>query len=147
MKKGKEIKNKTHKDFTITYGTVNNNKTKAIYISFSSWAEPRNNNEINYSRVIRDIDKKIRQRVYNLISSDVCNPFLKNRTILDYDIKESGVKFGKRSFSNGEIILFLKEEISVNSERLKPYIEDILDNILEGVLEKDKNFKFFIKKR
>lgn len=147
MKKGKELKVNAFKNYNIVYGSVNNKMPRALYINVSAWAEPKSDSEPNYTRIIRDLDKKIRQTIHDTLEDNIASPFLKNRTIVDFDIRESGVRYGKRSFTNAEITLFQKYEIPVNSEILKPFIEDLISTIIEKVLEKDKHFNFYKKKK
>ena len=147
MKKGKELKVEKFKNYNIVFGSVNNKNSKALYINISAWAQPKIEDVTGYGRIIRDIDKKIRQSIYDKLSSNITTPFLKERTILDFDIKESGVKYGKRSFSNCEITLFMKYEMPVNSEGLKPMIDEFIVHIIKTVFETNRNFKFNKKKR
>lgn len=146
MKKGKELKVNTFKNYNVSYGSVNNKEPKALYINISAWAEPESNDTINYHRVIRDLDKKVRQTIYNELI-DNYTLFLKDRTIVDFDIRESGVKFGKRSFSNCEITLFMKYELPINSEEMKPILDDLIKNTLEKTFENCKYFNFHKKKK
>ncbi|MBF0439066.1 MAG: hypothetical protein HQL93_08085 [Magnetococcales bacterium] len=146
MKKGKELKVNCFKNYNVVYGSVNNKNPKALYINISAWAEPKNDSDINYNRIIRDMDKKIRQAIYNHLDASVINQFVKERTIIDFDIKESGVRFGKRSFTNCEITLYMKNEIPVNSEILRPDVDEIIQLIIESVFQESKYFKFYRKK-
>jgi basic membrane lipoprotein Med (substrate-binding protein (PBP1-ABC) superfamily) len=145
MKKGKELKVNTFKNYNVVYGSVNNKIPKALYINISAWAELKNDGETNYNRIIRSIDKKIRQTIYDILI-DIESPFLPDKNIVDFDIKESGIKFNKRSYSNTDITLFLKHEIPINTASLKPFIDMLIENIITTVFEKDKNFKFHRKK-
>jgi hypothetical protein len=147
MKKGKELKVEKFKNYNIVFGSVNNKNPKALYINVSAWAEPKVDDAINYNRIIRDIDKKVRQEIYNQIDADITTPFIKDRTIVDFDIRESGVKFGKRSFTNCEVTLFMKYEIPINSEELKPDVYRIIGNVIKNVFNTNKNFAFHKKKR
>lgn len=147
MKKGKELKIEKHKNYNIVFGSVNNKNSKALYINISAWAEPRIDGETKYGRIIRDIDKRIRQTIYNELESNLATPFLKELTIVDFDIRESGVRFGKRSFTNCEITLFMKYEIPVNSEDLKSIVDELINNTIKNVFETNRDFKFYRKKR
>lgn len=147
MKKGKELKLELFKNYNIVYGSVNNKNPKALYISISAWAEPKTKGEINNNRIIRDIDKKVRQTVYDTLNNNTTTPFIKDRSIIDLDIRESGVKYGKRSFLNCEITLFMRYEIPVNSENLKPTIDRIINIIIKSAFETNRHFKFFKKKK
>lgn len=147
MKKGKELKISHFKNYNIVFGSVNNKCPKAMYINISAWAEPKSSEDLNYNRVIRDIDKQVRQTIYNELSRNVTTPFLKDRTIVDLDIRESGVRYGKRSFTNLEITLFQKYEIPVNSESLWPFIDEIVQTIVKNIFEKQKYFRFHKRKK
>lgn len=147
MKKGKELKVEQYKNYNIVYGSVNNKNPKALYINISAWAEPKNEGEIRYNRIIRDFDKKIRQSIFNILSEDIATLFVNDRTIVDFDIRESGVKFGKRSFVNCEITLYMKYEVPINSEYLKPMIDDLINLIIKHNFENSKDFKFYKKKK
>jgi hypothetical protein len=147
MKTGKELKVKNYKNYNVVYGSVNNKNPKALYINISAWAEPKNELETNYNRIIRDSDKKVRQIIYNTLDANIATPFIKDRTIIDYDIRESGIKYGKRSFVGCEITLYMKYEIPVNSDILKPVVTDLINTIIESGFEDNKHFNFYKKKK
>jgi hypothetical protein len=147
MKKGKELKLQKFKNYNVVYGSVNNKNPKALYINISAWAEPKNDSEINYNRIIRNSDKKVRQITFNLLDKNTIDLFHKERTIVDFDMRESGVKYGKKSFVNCEITLYLKYKIPVNSDELKPMIDDLIDNIINLGFEENKYFIFHKKKK
>ncbi len=147
MKCGKELKLDVLKNYNIVYGTVNNKSPKALYINISSWAEPIINDNINYTRVIKDFDKSIRQNVHNFIDDDIITLFMKNYTIVDFDIRKSGVRFGKRSYVNCEVTLFMRNELSINSEILKTNIDELTNHLIIKSFENSKLFIFHKKKR
>jgi hypothetical protein len=147
MKKGKELKVNQFKNYNVVYGSVNNKNPKAIYINISAWAEPKIDGLVNYNRIIRDTDKSIRQTIYNSIESNNIVPFFKDKTIVDFDIRESGVKYGKRSFTNCEMTLYMKNEIPVNSENLKPTIYTLIESSINSVFENNEYFKFYKTKK
>lgn len=146
MKTGKEIKIKNQKNYNIVFGSVNDKNSKAVYINISSWAEPLLNSEIVYNKVIRDLNKNIKQTIFNHINLRD-DYFLKNNTIVDLDFRESGIRFGKRSFINCEITLFLTQEISINSDKMLYELNEITNLLINKVYENNKLFKFHSKKR
>jgi hypothetical protein len=146
MKTGKEIKLKSFKDYNVVFGSVNNKNPKAMYISISAWAEPLNESGINYSRGISSINKKIKQFLFNEFYSNRDCDFDKDKTIIDLDIRESGIRFGKRSFMNCEITLFMNTEIPVNSERMLDNINTLTPLIIRNVFDKNDMFDFHLKK-
>jgi hypothetical protein len=147
MKTGKEVKVTTFKNYNVVYGSVNNKHSKAVYINMSTWAEPIDEDIVSYSRVIRDINKKIKQNLFNLFNSDEDCEFIKDRTIVDLDIRESGIKYGKRSFTNCEITLFLNNEIPVNSEIMRPMLDNVVNMLVDDVFDDNKTFDFYRKKK
>lgn len=147
MKTGKEIKNNTFKKYNVTFGSVDNKNAKSVYINLSSWIQPKENDEsLNYNRCIKNINKKIRQTVYNLLNSEN-TPFLKNLTIIDLDIRESGIKYGKRSFMSCEITLYTSEEIPINDEYMKEMLAKIYSSVIKNVFEVNEIFNFHKKKK
>lgn len=146
MKTGKELKINNFKNYNIILGSVNNRHPKAVYLNISAWAEPQSESEISYTRIIRDINKKVKQSLFNLFNMDESTEFIKDRTIVDLDIRESGIRYGKRSFMNCELTLFLNSEISINSDKMKPMLNDIIKAVISDTFEENKNFKFYKKK-
>ena len=147
MKTGKEVKTSKFKEYSVVFGSVNNKNPKAIYVNISAWAEPKEDDGINYLRLIRNLNKQVKQYCFNLISDDLTNKFVKERTIVDLDIRESGIKFGKRSFMNCEITLFLEEEIQVNSDTMINKLEWMTENMIKNVFETNEIFKFHKRKK
>ena len=146
MNTGKELKVTKHKNYNISFGSINNKHSKAAYINLSTWAEPIEENAVSYNRVIKDINKKIKQGLYNLFNNELETQILKDRTIVDLDIRESGIKFGKRSFMNCEITLFMDYEIPVNSEHMKEKLDNVISMVVNSIFEPNKSFNFHKKK-
>ena len=146
MKTGKEIKTTKFKNYNVVFGSVNNKNPKAIYINISSWAEPLEEHNVNYNQVIRNLNKKIRQTLFNIFNNEKDGFFDGKRTIVDLDIRESGIRYGKRSFMSCEITLFLHNEISVTSDYMKDKLESVTENLLKTNFENNKTFNFNKKK-
>lgn len=146
MKTGKELKIKKYKNYNVVFGSVNNKTSKAVYINISAWAEPQIESDVNYTRVIKDLNKKVKQVIFNHLSNKVHTNFIKNNTIVDFDIRESGIRFGKRSFINCEITLYLDQEISINSDEMRFDLDEITNLLVKNVYENDQTFAFHNKK-
>jgi ribosome-associated translation inhibitor RaiA len=146
MKTGKEIKINLFKNFTTLFGSVNNKESKAVFINFSAWAEPIDDvTEINISSVIRNMNKHIKQTIYDKILSRE-SEFIVDRTIVDFDLRKSGIKFGKRSFMNCEITLYLKSELTLTNPDIKDDLYILLKHIIKTVFESNPYFKFHKRK-
>jgi len=148
MKTGKEIKIDNFDNYNVVFGSVNNKHPKAVYINMSAWADPIHETDcaINYNKVIKDTNKKLKQLLYNTFSLDKLTEFIKDRTILDLDIRESGIKYGKRSFISCEITLFIDSEIPVTSDIMKEKLNTITSVVIDNVFDDNEFFKFYRKK-
>ncbi len=149
MKTGKEIKINNLNDYKIVFGSVNNKHPKTIYINISAWAEPKiDEEELNYSKIIKDLHKNIKQFIYKTFdnNTEYTDKFVKEKTIVDLDIRESGIKFGKKSFINCEITLFLKTEISITSESSKLLLNKLTNSIITNNFNNNEYFSFHKRK-
>ena len=146
MKTGKELKINNFKDYSVVFGSVNNKHPKAVYINISSWVQPKTDDDVNYHRVIKELNKKIKQTLFNYFSELPDTDIIKERTIVDLDIRESGIRYGKRSFMSCDITLFLNTEIPVNSELMKPILNQIVQTLITTTFETNRNFSFHKKK-
>jgi len=147
MKTGKEIKTSAFKEYNVSFGSVDNKNAKSVYINISSWAEPKENDDsINYNRCIKNMNKKIRQTVYNMLDS-IETYFLNEQTIVDLDIRESGIKYGKRSFMSCELTLYSNNEIPVNDDYMKDTLNQIYSSVIKNVFETNDTFDFYKKKK
>lgn len=147
MKRGKEIKMdySPYRKYNVVYGTINNKEPKAIYINLSAWGEPHENawgENVNYDRVIRNLHKRIKQFFYDELKND----FIRERTIVDLDMRESGISLNKRSFMSCEITLYQKEPVPINDPLLIKKIETITSKLIDNVFDGNDNFNFFKKK-
>ena len=149
-KTGKEIKINDFKNYNIIFGSINNKQPKTIYINISAWAEPiYNNYEINYTLIINNLHKKIKQLLFNSFNSDLdyIDKFFNDKVIIDLDIRESGIKLGKKSFMSCEITLFLKTEIDITSEKTKNILNKLTDFLITKSFEDNNYFKFYKTKK
>jgi hypothetical protein len=147
MKSGKQIKMETYKNYNITYGCVDNKNPKSVFINITAWVEPLSEKEEDYSKIIKSINKEIRQSVYNFLSTNTSTSFVKDKTIVDLDLRESGIKFGKRSFMSCELTLFQNEDNSINSEIVKKGLNIISNLVIDEIFENDEDFKYHKRKQ
>lgn len=147
MKSGKQIKMENYKNYNITYGCVDNKNPKSVFINITAWVEPLSEEEEDYSKIIKSLNKKIRQSVYNFLSSNNTTSFVKDKTIVDLDLRESGIKFGKRSFMSCEVTLFQNEDNSINSDIVKKGLNLISNLVIDEIFENDEDFKYHKRKQ
>jgi len=141
MKTGKYIPLGTYNDVKIGYGTVDFKNLKTIYLKLNSWVQPENETD-DFDHMIHKSRRKVKEIIYNLK-----NPFFKQQSIVDLDIRTKGIKLEKRSFMNLEITLYVDKQFDVKSKEIKNNIKDILSFVIEDGLSDKKLFNFYKSKK
>jgi hypothetical protein len=144
LKTGKKMKLDLFKNYTITTGTVDNKNPKSIYLTISAWAKPIIDDDINYSDVIKKINKQIKSKLYNTLDNKI---FDINRTIVDLDMRNSGITFDKKSYMNCEITLFKLNDFKIQNKKIKESIGEISDNLIINVFDNSPHFEFYKSKK
>ena len=145
MKKGKEIKlGKTYMNYKVISGTVDSKNPTSVYINISAWGEPTNDNVEQYTSVISSLKKDIKAHIF----ANLPLTFNKQRTIVDLDMRESGITYGKRSFMSCEITLYqnVRSGKLLMADDLKKMMTQITDKVLKEVFDEYPYFKFHKKK-
>lgn len=143
--RGKEIKLEISDKFVTSIGTVDNKNPVALYIKMNAWLDIlKEDYEINYGQVIRRLDKSIRTHIFNNLNK---NEFHDDLTIVDLDIRESGITYGKRTFMNCQITLFQQNNYLVDSEFVKLELTEIMKELIKEIFEPNEYFKFNKKKK
>lgn len=137
MKKGKSVKLNLFNVIKSMYGTVDSKNLKSIYINIQSWVTPKEDIE-NWNRVVCNLNREIKHSVFNSNYSEI---FLE-KTIVDLDLRVSGITKGKKSFFNLEINLFPNVEIEFKSDKLKEEVKNVIKFIYFHNIQKNKYFDF-----
>lgn len=140
MKRGKEIKINVVNNLNVKFGTVDNKNPKSIYITISGWGEPCYDEDIDYSKVIKNTHKQLKQQIYNHGDSDFFNL---NKTIIDFNMRQSGVGYGKRSYMCCEINLYQNNSYDISSSVLYDALKKVLDVVVLDNLNNHEFFKFY----
>ena len=141
MKTGKYIPLGTYNDVKIGYGTVDFKNLKTIYLKLNSWVQPENETD-DFDHMIHKSRRKVKEIIYNLK-----DPYFKQQSIVDLDIRTKGIKLEKRSFMNLEITLYVDKQFDVKSKDVKNNVKDILSMIVEDGLSDKKLFNFYKSKK
>jgi hypothetical protein len=141
MKTGKYIPLGIYNDVKIGYGTVDFKNLKTIYLKLNSWVQPENETD-DFDHMIHKSRRKVKEIIYNLK-----NPFFKQQSIVDLDIRTKGIKLEKRSFMNLEITLYVDKQFDVKSKDIKNNVKDILSTIIEDGLSDKNLFNFYKSKK
>lgn len=140
MKKGKEIKLNTHKNYTVSYGSINSKNPIAVYAEIRTWALPNTVLE-DYSGEVKKLHKKVKSTIYKTIDN---NKFNRDFVIVDLDLRSSGISTNKRSFMRCEITLYQR-----GIPKPLPTIKDDINNIVLTIIsgfEGNSGFSFTKKK-
>lgn len=142
MKKGKSVKMNLSSSFKSIYGTVDSKNLKSLYINIQSWVSPKTELD-NWNRVVCNLSRELKHTVFESIDKTV---FIKN-SIVDLDLRTSGICSGKKSFFNLEINLFLDKELDFKSLELKETIKKIVKNIQRTNISNNDYFDFSLTKK
>lgn len=139
MSRGKEILIQEDDKFLIKIGTIDSKNPKSIFLTISSWTNPKRE-ELNYDKIISNLRKKIKQRIFD----DNDNYFFdSHRTIVDLDLRSSGISMNKKSFMFCEITMFQNETvIPIKSEPMMTYFKKVSNNLISDVFNEDSFFEF-----
>ena len=138
-KNGKQVASTNHGNYRVLSGTVDNKNPKALYLTISAWGESVINEEVNYNSVFRAITKEIKKKLNSNLNP---NLFYSDRCIVDFDMRESGISYGKKSFMNCEITLFQKNLFKLQEKNIQKELNKISSLITNEVLESSKYFNF-----
>jgi hypothetical protein len=141
MKTGKYIPLGTYNDVKIGYGTVDFKNLKTIYLKLNSWVQAENETD-DFDHMIHKSRRKVKEIIYNLK-----NPYFKQQSIVDLDIRTKGIKLKKRSFMNLEITLYVDKQFDVKSKEIKNNVKDILSIVIEDGLSDKNLFNFYKSKK
>jgi hypothetical protein len=142
MKKGKSVKLNLYSPIKSVYGTVDSKNLKSLYINIQSWVSPKFEHD-NWNRVVGNLNREIKHSVYNSIDSNI----FKETSIVDLDLRTSGISHGKKSFFNLEVNLYTNQEIDFKSLEIKESVKKIIKNIVKDSLVENKFFNFSLSKK
>lgn len=143
IKTGKQLMVKEYTNYNIVSGTVDNKNPKSLYLNISAWADPKDKDVTNYTNVIRHIHKRLKAELFDKLDS---NLFQVNRTIVDFDMRESGIEYGKRSYMHCEITLFQNHRFKLQERVIEESLNQILQDLVTNVLDNTIFFDFYKKK-
>ena len=142
MKNGKKIRLRLFNDLKIFYGTIDYIELKSIYINIQSWVSPKDDYN-NWRKIVCTQSRDIK---HTILDANDLNLFHKS-TIVDLDIRHSGISLDKKSFMNLEITLFVKDGVLFKSQEMKDAVRKIIKEIYNKIISKNKYFDFFITKK
>ena len=137
MKKGKSVKLNLYNPIKSIYGTVDSKNLKSVYINIQSWITPKYDTE-NWIRIVGNLNREIKHSVFNSINQKI----FQEKSIVDLDLRTSGISHGKKSFFNLEVNLFTISELDFKSNEIKDSVKQIVRNIFKNNINENKHFEF-----
>jgi hypothetical protein len=137
MKKGKSVKLNLYNPIKSVYGTVDSKNLKSVYINIQSWVTPKSEYD-NWNRIVCNLSRDIKHSVFNSINHEL----FKEKSIVDLDLRTSGIAHGKKSFLNLEVNLYTNHEIDFKSNEVKDSVKKIIKNIFKENVIQNKYFDF-----
>lgn len=142
MKKGKSVKLNLFHPIKTVYGTVDSKNLKSLYINIQSWVNPKFEHN-NWNRVVCNLSRDIKHSVFDSIDTNL----FKEQSIVDLDLRTSGISHGKKSFFNLEVNLYTNKEIDFKSQDIKESVRKIVNRIFYFNVENNKYFEFSTSKK
>jgi hypothetical protein len=142
MKKGKSVKLNLYNPIKSVYGTVDSKNLKSIYINIQSWVTPKDEYD-NWNRVVSNLSREIKHSVYESINTNL----FQDKSIVDLDLRTSGISHGKKSFFNLEINLYTTNELDFKSLEIKESVKNIVQSIYDNNITTNKYFEFSTTKK
>ena len=141
MKKGKTSKINNFESLKVNYGTVDSKNLKSIYINIQSWVNPIIVTE-NWNRIVCNLSREIKHTVFNNLDRQL----FQDKSIVDLDLRTSGIVYGKKSFLNLEINLFTNGEYDFKSFQIKESIKKLVYYINYENFKRNNYFEFTLTK-
>ena len=142
MKKGKSVKLNLYNPIKSVYGTVDSKNLKSVYINIQSWVTPKDDYE-NWNRIVGNLSREIKHSVFNSINSSI----FQEKSIVDLDLRTSGISQGKKSFFNLEVNLYTHSEMDFKSQEIKDSVKKIVKNIFKNNINQNIYFEFSTTKK
>jgi hypothetical protein len=144
-KTGKQLMVKDYDNYKVLSGTVDNKNPKTLYLNISAWGDPLSDDEnLNYNGVVRYLTKSIKTEIHSKLDNKL---FINNRTIVDFDMRTSGIEYGKRSYMNCEITLFQRNTFKLQEKQIQDSFDELIHNIINNVFDDNIYFKFHKRKK
>jgi hypothetical protein len=142
MKKGKSVKLNLYNPIKSVYGTVDSKNLKSVYINIQSWVTPKKEYD-NWNRIVSNLGREIKHSVFESINQKL----FQEKSIVDLDLRTSGISHGKKSFFNLEINLYTNSELDFKSIEIKDSIKNIVKSVFRNNIQPNKYFEFSTSKK
>jgi hypothetical protein len=97
----------------------------------------------NWNRVVSNLGREIKHSVFESINQKL----FQEKSIVDLDLRTSGISHGKKSFFNLEINLYTNSEMDFKSPEIKDSVKMIVNSVFRNNIQQNKYFEFSTSKK
>jgi hypothetical protein len=97
----------------------------------------------NWNRIVSNLGREIKHSVFESINQKL----FQEKSIVDLDLRTSGITHGKKSFFNLEINLYTNSELDFKSIEIKNSIKSMVKSIFKNNIQQNKYFEFSTSKK
>jgi hypothetical protein len=97
----------------------------------------------NWNRIVSNLGREIKHSVFESINQKL----FQEKSIVDLDLRTSGISHGKKSFFNLEINLYTNSELDFKSIEIKNSIKSMVKSIFKNNIQQNKYFEFSTSKK
>ena len=123
----------------VIYGTMHKHKPTTVYLKYKTWSHLKQEHN-DYKKVIKILNKSIRQLVLKSIDRNIFNPDY-SIVIIDYPERLMNLPYGRPVYMQIEINLKQVNQYSIDNKDLINSIKDINKKVLE-YLQDNKYYEF-----
>ncbi len=138
IKVGKKNEYKVNENYKVIIGTSDSEINETLYFTIGSWCQPLLNS-MDYNRVVLNLNKRIKKHIYFNINSEL---FKIDRTIVDLNMRTSGLTLGGKYYISCEVTLFKKSNNKYYNQTMICEVKRLLKDLIGSVFENTNEFKF-----
>ena len=124
-----------HEFFRLKFGTVNRVNPQVVYLEGRTFISPLEELD-SYNYLIQNIRKKFSSSIGYEIAG---NEFFDSRYILDFQVANSGVKVGKKSFLSFQLMLKQRSNNLKSFKEIKKLSEEPLIRVINKMVDEITN--------
>lgn len=144
MKGQKKLQFDFDERFNSKCDSLKNNSSRTIFLNISSWLTPTHDDDtIDYHSISKKLRKNIKQTIYNNIDQKYFNP---DKTIVDLNLKDSGIKYNKKSYVECEITFIARNNSEYSFDELKDEIKRMNQIVVSNSFLSNPYFQYSRKK-
>ena len=98
--------------------------------------------KLDQAPLVNFLNQKFRNLVYETINQEI----FQSKSIVDLDLRTSGISNKKKSFMNLEITFFFNKSIDFKSPIIKTEMKRIINSINDDLMKKNEIFSFYLTK-